>query len=645
MGDLEAFRRFPCGATFNGNLTAPHQQFWIPYSWCNDRCPGWGVTRVDNVGEWLKPMISFIIPSLAFCLNIPRRRRLRLPSRILSSRSFNLTNFLVFALKVPLASFVVTLDIVIWTCTVFSLAGPMIISGIREALLDARLLTFLDGRVEENSFTIQERVHTLLVILIGNLDINAWPSSRILVEDLPNDSLRMRFGSAGRRIFSTPNTPSLLQNSTIAPNRAHDSGTTIASSSSTTISESIHQTYTPEQLSKVASAKSKLRAMLDSQVSFGSSVGAPILFYVASFIWSVLTAHQLAYGMFWTTIPHIALVSCLLLAGNNTNIWQAAASESITLSKKTSATDTQTFRVPNPVSYLNRTRAGFRELPHSEHPQKSQYAKPCTPRIFDRIFVSAFQESEFRPAWMWNRGSNKAIWISRLAEEYPYLQSLRKEVLEAPFKKDLLFSGILGFTLYFMPVFFGSLVSYNTPQTGFGCRTVIMLSYAASQLWLQMLWLLRWYTVGCHNRGNGKKGFWSTIAESTYANYLWLALSIFGAFLGALSSIGGTILLLMNVLTNCFCATQAKYWSDRWTNPNALIFVDDATSEQIYYAQKWWFPAGVVAVVFMVVVAYIGWWYQRSLRQRFHNLVTKIDYVNELNLLEGERHYTNIMGA
>lgn len=108
---------------------------------------------------------------------------------------------------------------------------------------------------------------------------------------------------------------------------------------------------------------------------------------------------------------------------------------------------------------------------------------------------------------------------------------------------------------------------------------------------------------------------------------------------------------LTNVLTNCFCAlpvrlplftpapliflrqifltiSQATYWWDRWTNPDALMFFGDNTYEQLYYARQWWVPTGVVGVALMTVVTYIGWWYQRSLRYRFDHLIEKIDHVN-----------------
>jgi hypothetical protein len=61
-------------------------------------------------------------------------------------------------------------------------------------------------------------------------------------------------------------------------------------------------------------------------------------------------------------------------------------------------------------------------------------------------------------------------------------------------------------------------------------------------------------------------------------------------------------------------------------DPRAALFFNSATIEQIYYAKKFWFPGGIVGTTFLTFVAYLGWWYQRSLRVRFHTLTTKIDH-------------------
>ena len=69
--------------------------------------------------------------------------------------------------------------------------------------------------------------------------------------------------------------------------------------------------------------------MLACQYSFGSTVGAPVVFFLGAFVFNIVTALEnlgdestslaLAFGMWYMIIPHISIVSGLLLAGNNPN--------------------------------------------------------------------------------------------------------------------------------------------------------------------------------------------------------------------------------------------------------------------------------------------------------------------------------------
>jgi hypothetical protein len=36
-------------------------------------------------------------------------------------------------------------------------------------------------------------------------------------------------------------------------------------------------------------------------------------------------------------------------------------------------------------------------------------------------------------------------------------------------------------------------------------------------------------------------------------------------------------------------------------------------------------PAGISATLLLVLMAYVGWWYQRHLRARFYEMVSRID--------------------
>lgn len=67
--------------------------------------------------------------------------------------------------------------------------------------------------------------------------------------------------------------------------------------------------------------------MLDCQYPFGAAVGAPILLYIGSLIYSLATLHNaegdhdtaraLAFGIWWMNIVHVAAISACLPASNN----------------------------------------------------------------------------------------------------------------------------------------------------------------------------------------------------------------------------------------------------------------------------------------------------------------------------------------
>lgn len=71
---FDAFKadQFPCGATYNGNKSgAPTVS--ISYAYCKTNCPGWQRSKSSKVNQWVQPFAGFILPSVFFCLAIPRR--------------------------------------------------------------------------------------------------------------------------------------------------------------------------------------------------------------------------------------------------------------------------------------------------------------------------------------------------------------------------------------------------------------------------------------------------------------------------------------------------------------------------------------------------------------------------------------------
>ncbi|OIW30196.1 hypothetical protein CONLIGDRAFT_702755 [Coniochaeta ligniaria NRRL 30616] len=603
---LERFPTFPCYLTFNGTMAGPPEDFWTPYSWCARRCPGWAATRPKDFSNWLKPMSAFILPSLIFCLSIPRRRRLEVPG-ILFSKLGGAFGVLMYCLRIPLACIIVTLDTIIWLCVVFAISGPILISGIYEGLLDARAISFLEKRVNSNSLTVRQRAHLLSVVLLGNLDFEpAWSHSKIFVKELPEGgpSVRASIAEAPVDRFDT------------------EASRKIGPAEGLASTPSLGAPYAAPVLLQIASVKTKLQSMLDSQYSFGSTVGAPVLFYVGSFIWTVYdisfsygsfqSAHQLAFGMLWMTIPHVAIVSSFLLAGSNPNVWQGVAPEyDENLSEPfedsargEAATEMHLFRTGLGKTLQHMLKRRLLALNRLKSPYSPMY-----------------QYSIYKPAWTWNRGPNKAIWIARFADEYRLSTeavAVTKEVLGSRLGGHMWFAGGSAFVLILIPVFFGALVSYTTPQVGFSCRSLTMLVYAAVQLLLILLYAVDWQKRR------------AIISQSLLAYLQFVHLHSterVGVYWGYLLPLTATVFILTGLYANCLCYIQAKYWWNRMTDPGAELFWSSATQDQLYYSQKWWLPAGITGTAFLVLVAYLGWWYQKTLRARFHGLIMKIDHV------------------
>ena len=77
-------------------------------------------------------------------------------------------------IKIPIIAVIVavlaTIDTVIWLSICLALAGPML-SGIYEAFLDSRILSYLHNKFENGQLTVDMRARILYLILMGDLDL------------------------------------------------------------------------------------------------------------------------------------------------------------------------------------------------------------------------------------------------------------------------------------------------------------------------------------------------------------------------------------------------------------------------------------------------------------------------------------------
>lgn len=167
----------PCGATWNGDYGgAPVVR--VSYDWCQSECGGWQKSGTSELSQWVGPLVQFIIPSLAFCLNVPRARQLAIPDSIFLTKPGSFVGFATYLPRLAYAIFLMTVDTVIWLSVCFAYAGPMLLSAVYEYMLDRKVLEFLSplkkNKEEPGRPIISRRLRAqlLLAVVVGNLRLS-----------------------------------------------------------------------------------------------------------------------------------------------------------------------------------------------------------------------------------------------------------------------------------------------------------------------------------------------------------------------------------------------------------------------------------------------------------------------------------------
>ncbi|KAI9773727.1 MAG: hypothetical protein M1839_002025 [Geoglossum umbratile] len=548
--------QFPCTATYADNA-AGTPEVKVPYAWCADQCPGWELSRSKKLSQWVAPFVGFILPAVVFCLAIPRRRKLHVGAWFFDAPLDRLSNVIKIPVIAAISAVLVTLDTAVWLSICFALSGPMLLSGIYEAYLDSRILGYLNRKYENGQLTMDMRARLLYIVLVGNLDLGTHAP-----DEEPEDTAwnHVEALTDGIRIYPAPRQHS------VDGEPAVDVVT-------------LHQ-------DRIGSTKTRLRTMLACQYSFGSTVGAPVVFFAGGFIYTLTdtlthlgdndSSHALAFGMWWMVIPHIAIVAGLLLAGNNPNTLEGVVG-----------------------------RGG----------------SAGTPTIFG-IFGLTY-ESRYRPAWMWFRGRSKRDWTRKTLDTY--LGDLKAPDIDmAQFSKVTRLSNSDWATVYgivcvllLLPFSLAFITSYSTPLVGLSCRSATFLVYALSQVWLIALWTL---TFSKHAHRPSWCYQWYSKPSWCYA---WYALAILGGTAAVFSALGGTMMQIMGLYRNCLCQLPMQYWRDRRHTPLLVVSVNSV--DDIHQARTYWTGTGSGGVAFLGLICYSGWWYQRRLKGVFRELVENID--------------------
>jgi len=304
-----------CGNTYIDDSIPAAMGLFVSYEFCRSECAGYRKSDWGSPSEWAAPIMQFLLPSIIFSMSIPRHLRFAstdiIEKALIPDNTRQVQRVLRSLLLLLPAILFAALDIVIWIILIMSMAGPMMVAGLHEAMLDFKTLSALvagkseppggDDAMEQ----LTTDVELLVAIVSGNLrrgDADLEPSSAI-VEALTRPKQENQEKEEEEEAAALP--------AVKAERRQAEPGTK-------------HPRFSP---SLVLQIPERLAHLVTSQLPFGAMVGAPVVFYLGAFIYTVLDllenpsdqdrAISIAYGVEWMIIVHVAIVSGTLLASNN----------------------------------------------------------------------------------------------------------------------------------------------------------------------------------------------------------------------------------------------------------------------------------------------------------------------------------------
>ncbi|KAK8139014.1 hypothetical protein PG984_002394 [Apiospora sp. TS-2023a] len=638
--------QFPCGAEWNGDSEgAPVVQ--VPYTWCTSQCPGWEISHVSKLSQWIGPLVQFILPSLAFCLNVPRARKLAVPDVVFRARPHDVLGFATYWLRLLGAMLLMTLDTTVWLSICFAFAGPMLMSAMCEFVLDRKVLEFLRppagsglGRRGKPLIPAKVRAQLLLAVVVGNVRISTTgfverrrasyatavsvvSETEAICDDNNNDNGGMGNAMKDAEAAGPPQQQQLVDDTWDRVMVMIDEYEELQEKGGLRVG--------------VVSLPTKLKALLNSQAS---TIGAPVLFFVGGFIYTVIdiqnslgdndSAHALAFGMWWMTIPYLATVSCAMLASNSSSVLQGIVYDG------------------GGGSHAGPTRPA----PGFWGDIKTRLKKhPFVRRMLDGLngyeLVEHTYEGRFQTVTLWNRGLNKRRWVHEAIKDYAKEHaattgashpreegavSNESELPPPPSSSPSPSTNVitpdelrLGLRLRFRDlwnVFWGTAFLLLV----LSCRTITYLLYASSQTCAVGLWA---WEARLKVRYGAR---WSeTPSREKVVN--WWSQALVG-FVGVFAAVGGTLMQLLGPYRACGCRIAASQWL-RPSDPGALVVLSTNTADSIRAAQEWWTGTGTASVILLGVVCALAWWHQRRLRKLFREEAESLetDWVPTITLV------------
>ncbi|KAK7545838.1 hypothetical protein IWX49DRAFT_397347 [Phyllosticta citricarpa] len=533
----------PCGQKYADDIP-PASSLYITYEFCHKNCPGIGLSKVDEPDQWAAPLVQFLLPSIIFSGSIPRSIQFEYacPIRINpSTRLSRLASYLVsfaWSLVVMLCVFVDTIG---WITIVVASASEMLVGALLEGLLDHRMVKFLRTKKSMDKLYLDDRIDLLVAVVSGNLKMGSRINPRVEI-------------------------------------------------------------LAALQACPLEEKKTKLRGLMNVQIPYGSAVGAPVVFFLGSFVYNILdirtqpsdedSAESIAFGVEWMLCVHIAIAAGCLLAANN-----PSAASIVT------GFDTSDFilrRVPT-VTSLIKGRSHFIGSSASES-----------------FGLTKIYKNRYQPVALRSRGKNKERWAQ---ETTAWLENIEEFQQHMEITKLGFFFKIVlpTFVLISLPPIAGGVVAYQTPPVGWGCRSLSFFCYAGCLVAQLILAALKRITP---NRGR---------------RYWVLRISRWIVFvLSAFVALGSTTMQIVGTYRNCLCYVHATDWLNL---DRAFVNVASDTAAQ-RHSSKNWIEIGAVATAFMAACCYVAWWYQRDIRDGFISALDQLDDASITSEQRGRPRYS-----
>ncbi|KAK1779555.1 hypothetical protein QBC45DRAFT_132422 [Copromyces sp. CBS 386.78] len=483
-GEMLSSEAPDCGQMYNDTLK-PAPEIKVSYAYCKTNCGGFGLSKGDEPGQWAAPIVQFLLPSVIFSMNVPRRHILLSTTRFKNwvwtilprpsgRKERRAVAILAGIVLLALDTLFGALDALIWIVVVMGMAGPMMVGGLHEAVLDYKIVRALkEGAHREEGEegkrptlkSLRDTVEVLVIAISGNLVMGENGGNaeveikKALLADFPEPDSDMpnEQGPPSPRntIGPVPQIPPIALLTQMEPSRQADHQEPEVPPA---ISAPPEIWKLPLQTLDIAASKKlreRLTRLISSQLDFAATIGAPVVFYLGAFIYTILdlrnkpsdqdAAISLAFGVEWMIIVHVAIIGGCLLASNN----------------------------PSPAVLL----VG-KEAPENRASTKdARWIYLTRKNAFDGLF---------QPVNMWKRGINKSKWL-RQSEVYRKNKRFRDRV-KIQKREYIGWIMLQTFILISLPPAAGAFVAWRTPPIGWSCRSLSFVTYSASQSLLTLVY-------------------------------------------------------------------------------------------------------------------------------------------------------------